>query len=342
MSEIEKAIEKLTKSPMYYLFLASRELFHSNFWVWLSTLNEKETIKLFSDKKHYGKITFKREHDQRFQKTIKSKVDLYISNENNSQSIAIENKVKDFPTLDQLDRIKQSFGTSTPELVLTTLFWSNDIVFSGWKVKTYKEISNTLNPKKFTNDLYYQNLIQDYKNFTFNLATLAENLEINKKYDFAVSNNKNLFQVLDRIKLWEGYQKMRASHLIFHFFKENKHKLNCDYSINHQKATINFFINITKEHTVGISIEDNQYRKVIGGPNHEKFSKKLMENDVFFDSKWESKNKLKMCSYKPKWQYQYSPIDKMISYKALFDKINKDFAVIHNNLQKMIKLIPSS
>jgi hypothetical protein len=339
MIEIKNVVEKLTNSPMYYLFLSSRELFHSNFWCWLKTINESETIKLFSDKVFSSKTTFKREHNQSYD-AIKSKIDLFIFNTTESQSIVVENKVKDFPTLNQLDRIKDSFGKFKPELVLVTLFWSNDFIFKDWKIITYKEISNSINPKKFTSDLYHQNLIQDYKNFTFNLASLAEALEINKVYDFAVSHNKYLFQELDSIKLWEGYQKMRASHLISHFLKNNKHNLICDYSINHQKATIDFYLNVTNKYSVGLSIEDNQYRKVVCGPNALEFSENLMAADVFFNNNWTSAKNLKICGYKPKWQYQYEQIDNLFTYETLFEKINKDFEVINKDLNKIIQNIP--
>jgi hypothetical protein len=123
MSNINNAIEKIKTSPLFYLFLSSRELFHTNFWFWLSNLNKIETIKLFTDKNFDGNLTFKREHNQK-NGEFKSTVDLFISSDNSQDvDVTIENKVKDFPTNEQLERIKNSFGTTIPELILTTLFW---------------------------------------------------------------------------------------------------------------------------------------------------------------------------------------------------------------------------
>ncbi len=46
--KIEAAINLLKKDPLFYLFLSSKELFHSNFWFWLSEKNKSEAYKLFS------------------------------------------------------------------------------------------------------------------------------------------------------------------------------------------------------------------------------------------------------------------------------------------------------
>lgn len=343
MDILETTIKKLKESPMYYMFISSRELFHSNFWVWLSELDKNETIKLFTNDKFTGDLKFTPEKNLKNDTNIKSKVDLLISN-NNVDIILIENKVKDFPTIEQLERIKASLGLSNPQLILTTLFWSADFSFKDWKVRTYKEISESINPEKFTTNKYFQNLIQDYKEFTLNLSLIAENLEIIKKYDFAPSFDsiKKLFEKLDDIKLREGYLKIRASHLIFHFKKNNIHKVECNYSINHKRATLDFFIIIKKGYTIGITIEDNSYRKVISGIKHNEFSENLRKNNIFFDSNWKSNRGKLMLGYEPKWKYQkdLKPI-KELDYPELFEKINEDIKIIIRDMNKIIQQIPN-
>ncbi len=342
MSNLDTTIEKLKASPLFYLFLSSRELFHSNFWFWLSTLNKSETIKLFTSSTIIDhNSTFKREHNQS-NGEFKSTVDLYISIEN-SQKIAIENKVKDFPTTEQLERIKNSFGTTNTQLVLTTLFWTPDLEFTGWTVKTYRSISETIIPNNFSDNKYYQDLIEDYKQFTLNLATLAEQLEIKQEYDFAISLNKGLYNKLNGIKLWEGYQKLRASHLLFYFQKSNTniHNATTRYSINNQKVTIDFVIFLSGEYKIGIQIEDNQYRKFIIGPKHVQFSENLRNNSIFFNSAWSSPQKKNMMSYKPDFKYQYEKIGNM-KFDDLFKKINDDLSIIKKDLDNIRNQIPSS
>lgn len=338
MNTIEHTILKLKSSPLFYLFLSSRELFHTNFWFWLSTINETETIKLFSSTTINSNLKFKREHNQSSGE-FKSKVDLYITN-NGNKKIVIENKVKDFPTYDQLERIKKSFGESDTELILATLFWSKEISFQGWKVVTYREISEAINPSKFTSKQYYLDLISDYKDFTLNLAYLSEQLDISDVYNFAISINKELYAQLNDIKLWEGYQKLRASHLLLRFNKFNKYNAAASYSINNQKATIDFLVEITNEYKIGISIEDNQYRKFITGPKHIQFSENLRANDIFFSSSWMSARKNKMMSYAPNYKYQYEKIGVM-NFDDLFKKINTDILMMLERKEEIKKQTPS-
>jgi hypothetical protein len=337
MNTIEQTILKLKSSPLFYLFLSSRELFHTNFWFWLSTINETETVKLFSSSTINNNIKFKREHNQSSGE-FKSKVDLYITHSDNKR-IVIENKVKDFPTYEQLERIKKSFGESETELILATLFWSKEISFQGWKLVTYKEISEAITPSKFTSNQYHLDLITDYKDFTLNLACLSEQLDISDVYNFAISANKELYAQLNDIKLWEGYQKLRASHLLFHFNRFNKYNAATYYSINNQKATIDFLVEITNDYKIGISIEDNQYRKFITGPKHIQFSESLRTKDVFFSSSWMSARKNTMMSYAPNYKYQYEKIGEII-FADLFQKINADISMMVERKEEIKKQIP--
>jgi hypothetical protein len=334
MNNIDTTIEKLKSSPLFYLFLSSRELFHSNFWFWLSTLNKTETAKLFSDKPITSDVTFKREHNQS-NGEFKASVDLYVEDK-----IAIENKVKDFPTSSQLDRIKQSFGKSDIDFVLTTLFWTNDLAFEGWTVKTYRTISDSIEPKKFTNDSYYQSLITDYKQFAFNLSELSEKLEINQEYDFAISLNKDLFGKLNQIKLWEGYQKLRASHLLIHFAKSNTHNVSTAYGINNQKATIDFVIDLQDGYKLGIQIEDIQYRKFVIGKNAGKFAENLIENNLFLNNKFSGRGKKSYLKYGDSFKYQYEKIERL-TFIDLFNKIYNDIQKINDEIDNVRGQIPS-
>ncbi len=335
MNNIDTTIEKLKASPLFYLFLSSRELFHSNFWFWLSTLNKIETAKLFSDKSITNDITFKREHNQS-NGEFKASVDLYVEDK-----IAIENKVKDFPTSSQLERIKQSFGKSDIDFVLTTLFWTNDLSFEGWIVKTYRTISESIEPSKFTNDPYYQNLISDYKQFAFNLSELSEQLEIRQEYDFAISLNKALYGKLNEIKLWEGYQKLRASHLLIHFSKSNTHNVSTAYGINNQKATIDFVIDLQDGYKLGVQIEDIQYRKFVIGKKAGKFAENLIENNLFLNNTFSGRGKKPYLNYGDSFKYQYEKIERL-TFNDLFEKINNDIQNIIDEIDNIRGQIPSS
>jgi hypothetical protein len=330
---METTIKKLKSSPLFYLFLSSRELFHSNFWLWLSTINKAETIKLFSNKTLSNDINFKREHNQSHGK-IKATVDLYIVNH-----IVIENKIKDFPTEDQLFRIKSAFNNSELEFVLTTLFWTNELSFNGWNVKTYKEIADAIIPGNFTQDAYYASLISDYKQFVLNLAELASQLEINEAYDFAISFQRELFNELNEIKLWEGYQKLRASHLLIHFQKRNIHNVTTKYGINNQKATIDFVFKLNNGYEIGVQLEDNQYRKFVSGKKAGEFAENLIKHNLFLTDTFNGRGNKPYLNYGDGFKYQYVKIENT-SFNNLFNEINNDVLYMLNNIKQLESQIP--
>ena len=45
-NKIKNLLLEMTKSPLFYLFVASKELFHSNFLYWLSIINKNEFLTL--------------------------------------------------------------------------------------------------------------------------------------------------------------------------------------------------------------------------------------------------------------------------------------------------------
>jgi hypothetical protein len=339
MERITFIIARLKSSPLFYLFLSSRELFHTNFWYWLSTINKTETIKLFSVDKYNGTIDFKREHIQNSYNE-KAVIDLLISNDC-KPAIVIENKVKDFPTKDQLYRIRSSFKEQYIKYVLVTLFETTDILFDGWTILTYKELSQRIDSEIFSNNDYYSSLIADYKEFTWNLACLSDMLGVRCCYDFAISFNLELFNKLNEIKLWEGYQKLRASHLLNCFEEYNIHQLKTAYRVNNQKATIDFFIVVREEYRIGIQIEDNQLRRFLDGANADCIAHKLMSDEIFFTKTFLSRSKKQFLKYGDKFRYQFEKTGRL-DYTELFNWLNKQFDEI-KSIQKEIEYkIPCS
>jgi hypothetical protein len=364
MNNIDKTIKDLKASPLFYLFLSSRELFHSNFWFWLYTLKPIETAKLFSEKVLSNTFHFKREHNQQNGKPksqkIKSKIDLYIYDEKEiligkkskkeiTPLIVIENKVKDFPKHEQLKRIRDSFeaGHDNIEFILTTLFWKEEIkenIASGWNVRTYRNIAEAIEPSKFTDKIYYLSLIADYKEFTLNLALLAESIELEEKYDFYYPESKYLFDKLNDINLWEGYQKLRASHLIIEFEKKFKQTVHLNYGINNQKATMDFrpFLNLKSGYSVGIQIEGNQYRKFVEGQKAADFADNLLNRGVFLDSNKKFEKGVSYLKYGNSFKYQYDKITAVESFADLFKRIDNDINFIIKNKKYIEDQIPSS
>lgn len=323
MIKIQESINKLEKSPLFYLFASSKELFHSNFWYWLYRLNPNEAVKLFLNTDS-NNISFEREYKRISlnNKTIKSQVDILIT-ENKSPIIVIENKVKDFPTHKQLDRIINSFdNNSNITFILTSLFNYNEIKFEKWNIKTYLDISNSIESTKFTNNDYYRFLINDYKDFCLNLHLFANLLPINKIYDFSIYHNKKLFPILNKIKFWETFQKLRSSHLLHYFNKENI-DIETVYSINNQKATLDFIYPLSNNYKIGIQVENNQFRYFVLGEKADIFANNLLNKVLFFPNNRENKDKV-FLKYGKIFRYQYTKIDEPISFTELFNRIKDE------------------
>ena len=349
MEKLQQTIQTLKVSPLFYLFSSSKELFHSNFWYWMSTIDAKATAAIFGVTLD-GDIHFGREVNQKHGEH-KSKVDLVIY-ENEQPKVVIENKVKDFAKEDQLSRIRQSFNNPDLTYILTTLFWENNFSHQHWNVLTYQDISENIFPEKFKPSLnktfpnksaYYLSLIEDYKQFTYHLSQLNDALKLTEHYDFANKFQPELFHQLNGLKLWEGYQKVRASHLIQAFEKYSQSKFITWYTINNQKATMDFKVKV-EDYRFGIQIENEQYRKFIYGKNADLIADQLLEENVFFTTEFKGRGNKPYLNYGKEFKYQYTKLESPISFNNLFTQIINDLNWILEHQDKILNTVsyPSS
>ena len=369
--QLDALIKKLKESPLFFLFLSSKELFHTNFWAWLFEIKGQEALRLFSDSQFEYMPKVGREIQKSYNPTkikayeIKSVVDLLITT--SSSKIVVENKVKDFPTIEQLERIMGSFSLEPVEsFVLVSLFRTShlkqkiDVLENSegkkWEIMTYGDLAKKIKPRIFTNGTlkpqFYESLIEDYIEFIQNLHNLAydDSLKVTNEYDFAIEFNNGtdqLFKLLNDINFWEVYQKMRASHLKYEYENGYQPKFldKVGYSINHQKATINFpyiLINGNKKNVleIGVQLENNQYRRYVSCKDAKKMFMRLSKERVFLDGTIKhKKNKEDFLNYGEDWKYQYELIhntDEQINFHNLFTRINEDLEVLNYNEKKII------
>ena len=142
MSIIEK-IEKLEKSPMFQLSLASKELFHTNFLYWLE-MAEPDIFKNVMKKmgiEYDCPITVKREWEH---------FDLAILKMDDNKIIEIvaiiENKVKSLPRLDQLEKYNKKLNkfnnsSACKKILLSFSKPDFDTEKHGWKYVDYDAIA---------------------------------------------------------------------------------------------------------------------------------------------------------------------------------------------------------
>jgi hypothetical protein len=323
--KMERAVTAMTQSPLFHLSLSSKELFHSNFLYWLSLQNAQELARaLCPDFDSGGELVIVREKRVASGQN-KAVLDLCVSN-SRGESLVVENKVKDYPEAQQLSRIANSLPGSNNTLVLLSLLPIEEGAFKLWRRLDYKTLSSRLDPAKFSTDRYHQDLVIDYRDFIRHLSDFADTLGFGLDYDFAIAHDVALFRTLNSHRLWEAYQKMRASHMIA--FYNTRYRLDgvrTLYSINHQKATMDFLLDVVPGKWLGISIENNQYRRYLHSGSAQKDATAMLDNGIFFKRDFESQRRHdSFLNYGDVTRYQYERMNDPVPFDILFRTVNKD------------------
>ncbi len=357
MQEIIDISNELDKSPIYNMSLSSKELFHSNFWYWLSTIDVRLFVDIFVPEykllDEYEVSVF-REKDNK---------DLTIDISKNSitvKKIYIENKLKDMVHPEQLKRYVK--GDSDTYLV-TSLFKPPYILPEPWVLITYGELADRIS--LFADKIestYFKMIISDYVNVIRGLSNLSDELSVEDTYNYFYKNPimKNSFEALNQIRLLDIYLKYRASHTSYYvyckykkqtsiksFYGENNptiENLTFNWGMNNKKATLDFYLNVPKTGMViGIEIEDNEYRRFIKADVLEESLKRLVSNNLWFND-WKSPQGLRFRKYKDSrnnqvFYYQFEKIKEEITYDNLFEKISSDLDYVIENREQISKLI---
>lgn len=144
----------------------------------------------------------------------------------------------------------------------------------------------------------------------------------------------SIFVILNEIKLWEGYQKLRSSHLLYHF--NNRDDIGTRYDINNQKATITFFITLSPGVEIGVEIEDKQFRRFVYCDGAEAIAQRLLTRQLFFSSEFKGRGNRSFLSYGNDFRYQYERIENQTSFDDLFDRICEEFKIIRERRDEII------
>lgn len=329
---IQEIVEKLDKLALFHLSLASRELFHSNFWYWLSTIGSDGPRKLYralaveDDTDHVPSVVFRREVRRKENKSATA--DLVAMSGDYTALLVVENKLKDIPRKEQLQRLSTAFESDSPLFVVVTPLppemlddLRQDESLSQWSYLQYGKLAEKIRELFLpTGNSYHDALIHEYIHLLTHLSALSQALfrsSHQKSYDFVKDQDPNLFDALNRVKLWELYQRIRGSDMARYIgakLKERGIDVNPVVGINHKKATIDFKLfleteNQVKSSAIGIQIEGNQYRKILEMPNNcDVEAKKLIEQGIWFIPRTEKSLDRQLCKYGSTFRYQYEKI----------------------------------
>lgn len=158
------------------------------------------------------------------------------------------------------------------------------------------------------------------------------------------------------IKPKEIYAKYRTSEFA-NYIKQNLNRddLYIGYSFHNKKGTIDIVRNFEiSQISIGIQIENNQYRYFMNIPNvsadiREKMASELFYNGYWFNDTQDTKRSTlykEFCGYNPDFIYRYFQIDKHfgkelqeISYDEIANQINKDVLRLNENIVPILKII---
>lgn len=348
--KLKLEINKLQNNHMFHLSLASKELFHSNFIAWLIEENPEYMDEVLQ--KYLTKI--KINNGKGFVEREKMNFDLLIHTEDNCE-ILIENKVKSYPSKEQLERYydKTKDNTNIRRILLTIT--NPNFEIDNWDILNYSELSKSLEQnislikKNKTYVLDYIDLIK----CLVNIHNLFEESFNEDKVNFLSSGN--IYQELNKIKLHDLYHKFIYHHkikslieelstdksiVVGQYFSRGVGKTDC-YIFNEDKAEGLFFqlddyricvylVGDTKDKLTNTEEVKNYFKilEII----YEKYKSKFGNQDKRLE--WDRWNR-----YKPSYKYKYLILNDKFSKEELKDifKILIKNMVKHKDLLNRFK-----
>ena len=266
--EIEELVKQLQKSPLFNFSMSNKEFFHSNVLAWLGNNFKDEFRNLINDLLGPGSwpndlkdFTVEREYNH-FDICIKGSL---------GPRIIIENKVKSIPTKRQLDGYKNKIKKGDCLFILLTMTSNlhNMTIAEGWKVVTYKNISDKLSKVTLSNP-YYNQLLKDYCEYIKNLQDIIEKLDKEESYfskKEIVKYNLGIHDLCGKRKVQMIYHKLlegceHKKWVIIsdiNSLTENNIFINWGYT---NKPLIEIKMKSNNDNIV-IQIEGNQYRHAV-------------------------------------------------------------------------------
>lgn len=291
-SETETYIERLKNSALFQVSLASKELFHSNFWAWLfetpegNNVSAAEYVKIFFHDFSGSRIEVEREFmnmDLVIQVTDTSPNEIYV----------IENKIKSAPRKKQLEeyteklaKVQKKSGSEIKACLLTSILEPNFDMPENWASKSLTDIADGLESlANNENDSYRKALIKDYVDFIKSLSAIMElgpRSNANQCYDFHIGNNNKdeeaILSQLSDLRIYDLYLKSGGSMLVKYLSEQLKKEdyrlfIHSESGFNNGKFTGDFYFEDQEKDKfrMGIQIEGYQYRRfaMVGGEEQE-------------------------------------------------------------------------
>jgi len=347
-------METLKKSPIYNISMCSLENFHTCFLAWIAQNYSKEFLKALIDKEFCENTEIKVNTQVKCSKTIILDLMIEIKENKNKEYIIIENKLKSYPTKEQLLKYQEHFQNEKATYILLSLAPSVDLP-SEWRFLNYNDLKQVLLNKFSFENQYHEALVNDYIQVIDSIAK-AFPKTLTKNYDFYEKNE------LDNIGLKDIYIKYRTSEFADYIKRYiNKPDYYIGYSFHNKKGTIDIIKHLDEvDSYLGIQIEHNQYRYYLrslckdnskkANEIREKIANYLYAKDYWFNNTLSPNRPTiykNFCGYNPDFIYRYFQIDQMfnvsglqnVSYDKIAKKIKSDLDSLEKHQSDIIEII---
>lgn len=338
------------QSPIYNLSMCSLENFHTCFLKWLGNEYPEKTFKLLTGKGEQNIKFFTQENCGKY------RFDLVAKDKYNKIIMVLENKLKSYPTTEQLYNYSEVLKSDKPKKILLSLVKPNffDEKFD-WEYKSYADLAEGLRTQnfQFKND-YHKFLVDDYVEFITELSERFKELPNTGKYDFySVVDGKDKEKYKDIRDIYIKYRTDELRCSIEGKLKESTISAELKTDFRNKQGILDIRKTLQKEPEIVflIQIQHNQYRYCMVGDGIKEAKKRLSlaqeikNNDLWFfpTEKYKSHCSDKhFCEYKPCFIYNYEKLNDSITYKELFNKIKEDMQHLEDKKNDILNLISNN
>lgn len=325
-------IDDLKASPLFNLSLSSKELFHSNFLIWLCDQFPEELGKLLAkkfliyDETLLNKITdAKREYKN---------IDLAFKI--NNVEFIIENKVKSLPNKHQLELYREKFGNEKIYILLSFVKPNFNLENIGWESIPYDSLSGLLKElvKQISSEKDYARfLIGDYISFIDNMSSLLKSVKISSLDELFNYYNDN-YASFRKIRIHDLYIKRRYSQLLVELknYLEKKglaniqideryqglqDKIVLSFNLVNGKGVINIDFSYEPGITIGIMLDELKYNHYVHTEEKKGFNTTKIATDLRNKNLW----------------FWFDSIDDSLSYPRKNKPFNKFGTMLYRSIK---------
>lgn len=325
-------IDYLKASPLFNLSLSSKELFHSNFLMWLCEQFPQELGRLFATKF----LIFDESSNNIIVETKREDKNIDLSFTINNVKFIIENKVKSIPNKLQLESYRKKFGSENVYVLLSFMKPNFNLENIKWELLSYDDLSVLL--KKLVKQIspekdYNRCLIIDYISFIDNLSFLMQSVKISSLEELFNYYNDD-YVSFRKIRIHDLYIKHRYSQLLVELknylvikglsdieinerYQGLQDKIVLSFNLVNGKGVINIDYSYEAGITTGIMLDELKYNHYVHTEENKGF------NTLEIATKLRNKNL---------W-FWFDSIDDSLSYPRKGKSFNKFGTMLYRSIK---------